>query len=175
MSQINDKKSPRRGYGLKPLAVMLDQAAGKSLRKRGFIEMSLLQNWPEIVGVSMASWCQPEEIRFPRQTGSGGRRDGKLVLRVSSGRALEIQHQTPLIIAKVNQLFGYQAITSIAIRQGVLSPPPSPRRKFIPPSSAATKDAEKSLPDISDTRLRQALAGLGAAITTNTPAPKKSR
>lgn len=175
MRQINDKKPPRRGYGLKPLAVMLDDAAGKSLRKRGFIEMSLLQAWPEVIGVTIASWCQPEEIRFPRQTGSSGRRDGKLVLRVSAGRALEIQHQTPIIIAKVNQLFGYQAIADIAIRQGVLPPPPPPRRRFIPPSSAATKAAEKSLSGISDSRLRQALAGLGAAITVNMPTAKKAR
>jgi hypothetical protein len=172
---MNDKKSPRRGYGLQPVASLLDQAAGISLRKRGFIEMSVLRHWPEIIGTALAAWCQPEEIKFPRHSGSSGRRDGKLILRVTSGRALEVQHLTPNIIAKVNQLFGYQAITQIAIRQGALPPPAAPRRKFTPPTAADEAAALQSVNTIGDAQLKQALARLGAAIARNSVTPKKSR
>ena len=110
----------------------------------------------------MAAVCQPEDLRFPRAT--GGRRRGTLHLRVGGGRAVEIQHAIPTIIARVNQVFGYQAVARVTLTQGPLPTPPEPRTRFTAPTRNQKEAAATNAAAIGDSRLRNALAELGAAI-----------
>ena len=99
-------------------------------------------------------------LRFPRATDAVGAAPG---LRVGGGQAVEIQHAIPTIIARVNQVFGYQAVARVTLNKPAATPP-APRTRFTAPTrnqkaAAATKAAAAG-----DSRLRHALAELGAAI-----------
>jgi hypothetical protein len=84
------------------------------------------------------------------------------VLRVEGPTALEIQHLSGVILERVNRFFGWQAIAGLRLRQAPLRrerPRPRPG-----PDPAATEAVARTLPEIEDENLRQALARLGAAI-----------
>ena len=46
-----------------------------------------------------------------------------LVLRVEGPAAIEIQHQSAVILERINRFFGWQAVGRIALRQAPLSRP----------------------------------------------------
>lgn len=161
MAREQDKKASG-GRPLRPLATVVDGLTDIGLRRRGFIEARLIQRWADVVGPDLAAVCQPEDLRFPRAT--GGRRRGTLHLRVGGGRAVEIQHAIPTIIARVNQVFGYQAVARVTLTQGPLPTPPEPRTRFTAPTRNQKAAAATKAAAIGDSRLRHALAELGAAI-----------
>jgi hypothetical protein len=80
--------------------------------------------------------------------------------------ALEIQHESDVILQRVNRFFGWSAVGRLALRQAPLSrraPPPRPRA---PDAQSVAKVAE-TLSAIEDEELRAALARLGASIKRN--------
>ena len=84
------------------------------LGQAGFIEISILKNWPDIIGENLAQNCLPERIEYKK----GERTNGTLILNVASGAfALEISHLSPIIIKKINTYFGYLAVQNIKIIQ----------------------------------------------------------
>ena len=161
MAREQDKKASG-GRPLRPLATVVDGLTDAGLRRRGFIEARLIQRWSDIVGPDLAAACHPEDLRFPRAT--GGRRSGTLRLRVGGGRALEVQHAIPTVIARVNQVFGYQAVARVTLTPGPLPAAPAPRTRFTPPTPDQTAAAATEAAAVGDLRLRHALADLGAAI-----------
>jgi hypothetical protein len=148
----------RRGR-LQMVGAVLPRIAGKTLGKRGFGEAQLVQHWTEIVGERLAKDASPLKLSFPR----GGRRDGTLKLRVTPGIALEIQHDEPLLLERINGFFGYRVITRISLQQ--TGPAPShetrPRRLL---TAAETEELERRVGAIDDSALRASLKRLGAAI-----------
>jgi hypothetical protein len=97
----------------------------RALERYGFAYAEILSHWPIIVGVPLAAFSAPERIRWPTgpgsQPGSSRRRTGgTLIVRVADGRAVELQHETPRIIDRVNTYYGYEAITHVKFVQGTL-------------------------------------------------------
>ena len=88
---------------------------------------------------------------------------GTLLLRVEGPAALEIQHLSGVILERVNQFFGWQAVASMRLRQAPLSRRAAPRSQPVP-DPAATARIAATLAEIRDEKLRQALARLGAAM-----------
>ena len=85
------------------------------------------------------------------------------VLRVEGPAALEIQHLSGVILERVNQFFGWQAVGNVRLRQAPLSRRAAPRPVAVPDPAAMTRIAA-TLPEIKDAKLRDALARLGAAL-----------
>ena len=80
--------------------------------------------------------------------------------------ALEIQHSSDVILARVNRFFGWSAVGRLALRQAPLSRRDPPRSSAAPdPKSVA--DVAKTLSAVEDDELRAALARLGASIKRN--------
>ncbi|MGE0005674.1 MAG: DUF721 domain-containing protein, partial [Parvibaculaceae bacterium] len=96
----------------------------------GFAYADLITQWPAIVGEDVAQWSEPERIKWPRPGADERRQGGTLVIRVTPGRGLDLQHETPRIIDRINAFHGFSAITQVKIRQGALSrkkaPNPAP-------------------------------------------------
>ena len=85
-----------------------------------------------------------------------------LVLRVEGPAAIEIQHQSNIILERINRYFGWQAVGRLALRQAPLK-----RRAKTPPPRADREAAERlaaTLTDVGDDSLRMALGRLGAAV-----------
>jgi hypothetical protein len=149
---------------LRPLAEVLRKTLTDAFAKQGFASVELVTRWPEIVGAEIAAHSQPEKIQWPRTPQARNAPEpGTLLLRVEGPAALEIQHLTGVILERVNQFFGWQAVGSVRLRQAPLSRRAEPRPLPTCDPAAMTRIAA-TLPEIKDEKLRQALARLGAAM-----------
>jgi hypothetical protein len=146
----------------RPLSDLLRKTIKDAFAKQGFAATELVTRWGEIVGPEIAAHCEPEKIQWPRPYGTEEQQPGTLVLRVEGPTAIEIQHLSRIILERVNRFFGWQAVCELRLRQAPLG-----RRKKPPPPTVNHEAAERiasSLTEISDEKLRQALARLGAAV-----------
>jgi hypothetical protein len=90
-----------------------------SFARYGFAYGELMARWPDVVGETLAQYCEPERIKWPRGSGENAQKlGGTLIIRAEPGRGLDLQYQTHQIIERINQFYGYGAITSIRIMQG---------------------------------------------------------
>src|SRR3984957_17141152 len=102
------RSSPR------PLAGVLRKTLGEAFAKQGFASVELVTRCPEIVGMEIAAQSQPEKIQWPRPPQARNAPEpGTLLLRVEGPAALEIQHLSEVILQRVNQFFGWQAVGSV--------------------------------------------------------------
>jgi hypothetical protein len=148
----------------RPLAEVLRKTLGEAFAKQGFASVELVTRWSEIVGVEIAAHSQPEKIQWPRTPQARNAPEpGTLLLRVEGPAALEIQHLSDVILERVNQFFGWQAVDGLRLQQAPLSRRAAPRPRPAPDPAAMTRIAA-ALPEIKDEKLRQALARLGAAM-----------
>ena len=148
----------------RPLAEVLRKTLTDAFAKQGFASVELVTRWPEIVGTEIAAHSQPEKIQWPRTPQAPGAPEpGTLMLRVEGPAALEIQHLSDVILERVNQFFGWQAVGGVRLRQAPLSRRAVPKARR-PPDPATLAHFEANLPEIRDEKLRLALARLGAAM-----------
>jgi hypothetical protein len=146
----------------RPLADILRKTIKDAFAKQGFAATELVTRWPEIVGPEIAAHCEPEKIQWPKPYGADDAPPGTLVLRVEGPTAIEIQHLSGIILQRVNRFFGWQAVTDLRLRQAPLSRRDKPKPPD--PDPAVADRIAASLPEISDEKLRAALARLGAAV-----------
>jgi hypothetical protein len=148
----------------RPLAEVLRKTLTDAFAKQGFASIELVTRWPDIVGAEIAAHSQPEKIQWPRSPQGGDEPEpGTLLLRVEGPTAIEIQHLSGVILQRVNQFFGWQAVGSLRLRQAPLAHA-SERRRPAAPDPATTARLAAGLTEIKDENLRGALARLGAAI-----------
>jgi hypothetical protein len=145
-----------RRPGFRAVGIAVSKLAIPIIGKRGGGFLGRLKSeWAAIVGPDWA------EVTWPTALG----RDGVLKLRIASGAALEAQHRAPLLIERINGFFGRPVITRLALVQGPLPLPPSPRGPLLRPLvPAEAKALDQQLADIADPELRDALAQLGRAV-----------
>jgi hypothetical protein len=149
-----------------PLGDFVAPLVEPALARQGFGEASLVADWPEIVGASIARGCRPIKLQWPPRA---PKRDPEtpvepatLVLRVEGAAALDIQHSAALIVERVNAHLGWRCIGKLAFRQGPLEPPPPARRHAPAPSGEAIAKAREAASAIEGEALRAALERFGA-------------
>jgi len=157
----------KRGRGgAKPLAEFTSGLIAEALAARGLGETSLIDDWPAIVGETLARHARPIELQWPPRA---AKRDpdapavpATLVLRVETAFALEAQHSAAVIVDRVNAHLGWRCVGKIAFRQGPLPPLKEKRRAAPIPSDAAQAAARAAASPIEDDGLREAVTRLGA-------------
>jgi len=152
-----------RPISARPLSVLLGGAINEVFARQGFASRELVTRWAEIAGREVAEHAQPLKIQWPRPVEGQPQEPATLVLRVEGPMALEIQHASDVIIARVNRYFGWNAIGRLALRQAPLSRP-MVRKRPPKPDQAAVAAVAQTLTAVEDDDLRQALARLGAQI-----------
>lgn len=130
----------------------------------GFAYADLITQWPAIVGDGVAQWSEPERIKWPRAGVDERRQGGTLVIRVTPGRGLDLQHETPRIIDRINAFYGYAAIAAVKIRQGALSRKKALSRAVPALGAPAAQALESELEAVADPELKGALRRLGQAV-----------
>jgi hypothetical protein len=138
----------------------------------GFAYADLITQWPAIVGEEVAQWSEPERIKWPRAGADERKQGGTLVILVTPGRGLELQHETPRIIDRINAFYGYPAIGQIRIRQG-LSRKKAPSPDLPPLGAEAARALETELDGVEDPELREALKRLGQSVLSPRPPQTK--
>ncbi len=156
-----------RGGAARSISDLMPEIGRAAFRKFGFVQSSVVTRWPEIAGERYAAISLPESIRFPY----GKKSDGTLNLIVSGAHAVLIQHVMPEIIERVNRFFGYNAVSKVKMRQGVVAPPKSPRARDTPPPSLKPIPMElgESLRDIGDPELLEVLQALARGMADQSP------
>src|ERR1700735_5775354 len=111
----------------KPLSVLLSDVFSDAYAKQGFAARELVTRWAEIAGKDIAAHSEPMKIQWPRPAEGQPQEPATLVLRVEGPAALEIQHESDVILQRVNRFFGWSAVGRLALRQG------APGRRQSPP------------------------------------------
>lgn len=153
-----------------PLADLVGGAVDPLLAKQGFGQSSLILHWDAIVGERLGACSEPIKLQWPKRPvqrlpdssqGLASNEPATLVLRVTGGMAIEIQHMAPQLIERVNAHLGWRAVGRLAIRQGPLEKR-FPRARIAPPDARALAEAAKATEGVEDADLRKALTLLGA-------------
>jgi hypothetical protein len=156
----------------KPLAAILGKTIDEVFARQGFASRELVTRWVEIAGEEIAAHSQPMKVQWPRRVGSAPPDPATLVLRVEGPMALEIQHQSGVILERVNRFLGWQAVGRLALRQAPLSRPEK-RSVAKGPDPARIAEVAGTLDAVRDDALRSALARLGASVGASHSKPIK--
>ena len=152
----------------KLLSAILGKTIDEVFARQGFASRELITRWTEIAGPEIAAHSQPMRVQWPRPVGDAPPEPATLVLRVEGPMALEIQHQSGVILERVNRFVGWHAFGRLALRQAPLTRPEKrPVRKG--PDAAEVSKVAGTLGAIEDEALKDALSRLGASVGTNDP------
>lgn len=148
-----------RRSGWRALADSVAPLTASFAGKRGFTTARLQADWPLIVGTRLAARSQPQRIARP----AAGETGGTLVVRIAAGPlAVELQHQAPLILERINTFFGWRIASRLRLVHGPLPAPPAPPPA--PPSPADPAVIEAAVTGIEDPLLAAALRALAARV-----------
>ena len=142
---------------IRKLAELTSEFMADAFKKQGFAATELVTRWKDIAGAEIAAHAEPVKLQWPREVNGERAEPATLVLRI------EIQHQSAVILERINRFFGWQAVGRIVLRQAPLS---RPKGKAAPPKIDAAEAArvEATLTAVNDDALRAALGRLGAAV-----------
>ena len=146
---------------MKPLEAYFDRVARPALEKHGAVFAELLRNWPAIAG-PVAEFTRPEALRRPRSADAGA----TLKLRVQPGRALELQHMSDALIARINGYFGHLAVERITFVQAPVTQPRGREAEApLPPPDEETRERlVERTGRVHDESLRESLRRLAEGV-----------
>ncbi len=162
----------KRGRGFQSAGATVRSAVDQMAGKKGFAETEVLLRWPEIVGAALASVCRPVKVHYGASRAIGA----TLIVQTDSGRAPEVEHQGPALVDRVNQFYGYRAISRLKVTQstglGMASAKSmgfaEDQAKFDGPPAGPTpeeeKRAAKMAQNIETPGLKDALSRMGAHV-----------
>lgn len=164
---------PRRTStkGFKRTDSLLSGQIRRASETRGFAQSRLLTQWGEIAGQDIAGIARPVEISYGR-----GGMGATLTLLTNGANAPMLEMQKEQLRAKVNAVYGYNAIARVRITQTastgfadgkVAFSPKMPAVKAAPDPALRQMAAAAAQP-VSDQGLRDALARLGENILNKT-------
>jgi len=135
----------RRMRGFEPASGFLREPVRHAGESRGFAVARLLTHWPEVVGEDLARMTRPVRIGYSRD-GLGA----TLTLLVASAHAPMVQMQLPRITEKVNAVYGYAAISRIALTQTAATGFAEGQAEFLSARGPAQDPAQAAAPEILD-------------------------
>lgn len=161
----------RRRPNSLPLAELVDGCLAEAASSQGFARASLLLAWPDIVGERLSQRAAPVRIEWPRRHpgDDGPPPPAKLVVRVESAFALELQHLAPVMLERVNAHLGWRCIGRIMLLQGPLPKRETTKRAALVVDPAAAGRVAGAVASVEDEGLRAALIRLGEAVTAVKP------
>jgi hypothetical protein len=160
----------RKNTWSRPLADFVQTAIDPVLKRQGFGQPGLILFWDAIAGERLAANSQPVKMQWPARgrdrAADSGTTAATLIIRVEGGFALELQHQAPVIIDRINAHFGWRCVSRLLLKQGPLAARTLARTVVRLPDAAAEAAAEQLTGPVEDEPLRQALTRLGARVLT---------
>ncbi|WP_425098052.1 DUF721 domain-containing protein [Tropicibacter sp. S64] len=155
-------------YGFAHTAKLLEGNIRKASESRGFAQSRVLTHWPEIAGEEIARISRPVEISYAHK-GFGA----TLTVLTTGAMAPMLEMQKEQLRARINAVYGYNAVTRVRITQTAATGfaegqadfhhRPKPTHKSVP-SQEQTARARTVTTGIGDEGLRAALERLGANV-----------
>ena len=159
-SRADDDKPERHVYGPRAVSALVPGLVRPAFRKRSPAAAQIMTDWEAIVGPAVAALSQPRKLFA-----------GTLAVACGGPAAMELQHLSNQLIARINQHLGAVAVTRLRFVQDLAPPAPLAARPTIPPAArrAAEEAARAAAAGIDDPDLRAALERLGRAVLTPSP------
>jgi hypothetical protein len=152
---MNDKPdqppSDRHIYGPRPVGALVPALVRPAFRKRAPATAQVLADWEAIVGPALAAVTTPRKLF-----------SGTLAIACSGPVAMELQHLSEPLMARINGHLGRVAVTRLRFIQDV--PPPLPAVAPVRPQ--AREAARRAVASLPEGPLRDALEALGRAVLT---------
>ncbi|MEP4705503.1 MAG: DciA family protein [Hyphomicrobiales bacterium] len=153
--------------GAVPVSDLLPKLVDPIYAGKGLSSSALIAAWPELVGPSFVDCAMIESIKWPYQksTGETSYQGGILVVRVDGPKAVYLQHEERQILERVNQFFGFSAITRLKITQGSISKIKKIAREKLP-NLSKTQEAKlrDCVAEFDDPDLNEAVLKLGQGV-----------
>lgn len=175
-------KSPRTerkrgGAAFRHVAQGLKGRHANTAAKRGFAEPEVLMRWPEIVGGAVSSACRPVKVSYGASHSLGA----TLIVEVDGARAPEVEAMSPRILERINQYYGYRAVSRMRITQTGAPGFAEAQAGFAgkaeddryPTHAGARGEAARLAATIKSPRLRATLGRLGALVLSRTDTATK--
>ena len=165
--------SPRRATtkGFARSGTLLQERIRKASESRGFAESRLLTQWAEIVGEDVAAIARPVKVGYGR-----GGLGATLTVLTTGAQAPMLQMRKEALRARVNSIYGYNAIARIVLTQtaptGFAEGQASFANRPVPkapraPDPAQTAAAAQIAAPVGDATLRAALEVLARNVLSN--------
>ncbi|MCI5098542.1 MAG: DciA family protein [Rhodobacteraceae bacterium] len=162
---MKPRRSSTRGF--KRTATLLNDQIRRAGESRGFAVSRLLTHWSEIVGEDIAAIARPVNVGYGRN-GFGA----TLTMLTTGAQAPMLEMQKEQIRAKVNAVYGYNAISRIRITQTAATGFAEGQAQFAPaapkpkpqPSREVLEEAERTAQPIENDALRDALEKLARNV-----------
>ena len=162
---------PRRSTtrGFKRTATLLSDQIRTAGESRGFAVSRLLTHWPEVVGEDIAAIARPVNIGYGR-----GGFGATLTVLTTGAQAPMLEMQKEQLRAKVNAVYGYNAISRIRLTQtapigfaeGQAQFRHAPKAAKPAPTPEIDRQAVETVKPIENDSLREALERLGRNVMT---------
>ncbi len=168
-TSATDAQTRPRRKGAQPLQALLEDCLEPSLKAKGFATSAIHLHWNDIVGANLAPWSEPVTLRWPpRPPGADPEkaRDGAtLTVKVEGAFALDLQHQAPQVIQRINAFFGWRCVERLALKQGPVRKGEATKRRPRPVLTAeGSRALDHLLVDVEHAGLKAALARLGVGV-----------
>lgn len=142
----NDVDRARHVYGPRPIGALVAAITRPAFKRRAPAAAQVMADWPSIAGPALAAVSAPRRLTA-----------GTLTLACSGPIALELQHLSGQLIARVNGHMGRVVVERLRFVQDPPAAPPPPE----PPKRRAKP---VKLPGVPPGPLHDALAALGRAV-----------
>lgn len=159
------RRSTTKGFAR--TSSLLRENIRKTGESRGFAVSRVLTHWAEIVGDDVAAICKPVDVSYGRK-GFGA----TLTVLTTGAQAPMLEMQKDTLRARVNAVYGYNAIarlritqtaaTGFAEGQAVFAPKPEAAHRAV--SAEIQAEASRVAASAGDPDLRQALERLAANV-----------
>lgn len=124
-----------------------------ALARRGGALAQILAQWPAIVGPDLAAATRVERLSAA----------GVLTLTVEGAAALDLQHEAPRLIERINTFLGKTQVTSLRFQRGQIARvPPRPHLRRL--SAGEEQALARTVAPVGENPLGEALARLGRAL-----------
>lgn len=165
---------PRRAStkGFTHTSTLLTQRIRAASESRGFAQSRLLTQWVEIAGEQIAAISRPVEVSYGR-----GGMGATLTLLTTGANAPVLEMEKEKLRARVNSVYGYNAIARIRVTQTattgfaegqVVFQYAKDKTEAAPTDPAVRRKADELAQPVADEGLRSALALLGEHILNKT-------
>lgn len=157
--------------GFKRTDSLLSGQIRSASERRGFAQTRLLTQWAEIAGADTAAIALPVEVSYSR-----GGMGATLTLLTTGPNAPMLEMQKEQLRAKVNSVYGYNAISRVRITQTAPQGFAEGQVAFAPAQTTPPKQADPALQrkaaeaaqPVADEGLRAALERLGENVLMKT-------
>jgi len=141
------RDAPRHVYGPRPIGALVPGVTRPAFRKRAPGGAQVMADWAQIVGPELSATTTPRRLL-----------NGTLTLACAGPVALELQHLSDQVLARVNGHLGRKVVERLKFVQNPIKPSEAP------PLRPCRTAAPVEVPGIPPGPLHDALAALGRRI-----------